>query len=147
MMRATRDSVPVRRCPPLGLCRARLPAPRELRGESGHTIAETAVALALFVFVLVPLGGGLALFLTRHSNEHLVQASLVGQEVLERALADDSLEPGSSTEHQGPWTIERNICDDAGLVTLTVTVYPPRQTRALFALTTMRVRLPRPDTP
>ncbi len=89
--------------------------------ERGYTVAESAVALALLLTVLVPAVGTLTYLVTQKRTEHRMEALVFARHEMEQTLAAERFEP--AVRQDGAWRTVRDIDSQDGLVVITLSVY------------------------
>jgi hypothetical protein len=106
----------------------------EPRGDEGHTLVEVVVALAIFLTVLVPLGAVIS-FAAEHRAD-VTGAIALAQTEMETVLA---MERYASMERRlGKWHVISNVAAEAGLASITVSVYRNGRPQPVVALETVR---------
>jgi hypothetical protein len=119
------------------LCRALV---RPFASESGHTIVEAVVALALFGAVLIPTTALTGRLFIEHSGERQIRALLLAESAMETALHHNTYQD-STWSPQEPWQIVRRSAVQDKLVHLSVEVIYGTDTAPILKLQTSR-RLP-----
>lgn len=113
-----------------------------IRATEGYTIAESTVAIALLLTVLIPAAATLTYLATQQHTRHTVEALALARRTMERTLASEAYEP--SEESVGPWRIVTGVEERGRLVAIAVHVYRGEAERPVIELTTAR-RIERPE--
>jgi len=111
------------------------------RGESGHSLVEAAVSMALLVTVLVPLAGGLAELLHRQGQARDLVAWTVAQAVMEDLLYHDHFTAQATDTTAGPWRVRGRIEHRGRQAVFWVEVYERTDPFPQLSLMTIRLNL------
>ena len=111
---------------------------RFVREEAGYSLAETSVALALLITVLVPLASfSVGLFAGSYSKRVLT-AQALAQELMEETLATNRFAPLDTLYHEGKWRGVRSVSIETDLVLIRVQVSPANRSQPSAVFTTVR---------
>jgi hypothetical protein len=112
----------------------RVPWREHLSEESGYTLVETVVAMALFLSVLIPLGVAIGTLLLHREGEKLTQALLLAETEMTSAVLDSSAHSGQCAA-AGGFIVRREVTvgrDTRDIQILILRQKPP--SRALITL-------------
>ncbi|MEM6335939.1 MAG: prepilin-type N-terminal cleavage/methylation domain-containing protein [Bacteroidota bacterium] len=112
--------------------------PATWRDESGFSIIEVLVALALLLVVLVPLSGFGLKLMGEHHNERQIEALQLARQEMERTILDESYRDVERTTSDERWTIRKNVERHGELVHVQVSVARQPADTALVQLQTLR---------
>ncbi|MEL6706546.1 MAG: hypothetical protein AAFP15_19940 [Bacteroidota bacterium] len=107
--------------------------------ESGHTLAESAVAVALLLTVLVPAAMFLVFLTTQPRTAHQSEALALAQAYLEETIATEAFEDATTRTADTAWTLERSVAFEGDLALVTVAVYRRDRPTPLVTLQTARL--------
>ena len=111
-----------------------------LRSQAGHSLAETSVALAMLVTVLVPLSTVAAKLLAANEAYRTELANLLAQELMEETLAKQDFAPLDTLYFEGKWRGVRTIASVGKLTLIQIRVTPVNRAHISAAFTTLRIR-------
>lgn len=112
---------------------------RSIRGEAGHTLAESAVAVALLLTVLVPAAMFLVFLTTQPRTAHQAEALSLAQALMEETLARAAFEDATTRTPDEAWTLSRTVAFEGDLVLVSVAVYRRGRPTPLVTLETARL--------
>ncbi|MEL6499772.1 MAG: hypothetical protein AAFQ31_14695, partial [Planctomycetota bacterium] len=104
-----------------------------------HTLAESAVAVALLLTVLVPAAMFLVFLTTQPRTAHQAEALALAQAYLEETIATEAFEDATTRTSDAAWTLERSVAFEGDLALVTVAVYRRDRPTPLVTLRTARL--------
>jgi type II secretory pathway pseudopilin PulG len=111
------------------------------REETGASLVESLVAIALLLTVLVPMTGALTTVIGRRMAERQTLALAVARRHLETLLgAGDAVPTDSSVASEGEWMVQKVLSYDGSLATYSVEVRHRRKVLPTLVLRTRRYR-------
>lgn len=112
---------------------------RSSHGEAGHTLAESAVAVALLFTVLVPAAMFLVFLTTQPRTAHQAEALALAQAHMEETLALEAFEDATKRTPDAAWRLTRTVAFEGDLVLVAVAVYRRDRRTPLVTLETARL--------
>jgi len=108
--------------------------------ETGSTLVEVLVSIALLSGVLIPMLLMIGLFSSDHQNRLIVNAMHIAQENMEILLSSDDYDVGrTQNEYQSYWIIGHDIAIQGRLVILHVNVFHRSREDAVVQFMTYRL--------
>jgi len=105
-----------------------------IEDQSGYTLLETVVSMALFLSVLIPLGAAVGKFMLSDNSDMLHHALRIAEGEMCQANAQNEA-PGKVSTVNDRFRVERDITIEGNLVTLRVRVASvKRPEKSLVAL-------------
>ena len=119
----------------------RLPSRERIESESGYTIVEVLVAMALLSAALIPISQFAARVIINTTTRDLIVATGLARSEMERVISEQDFYFGSTTinKNHKTWRVERKIRKRNGLVTIRILVYKKDLPRPVVELETLRL--------
>ena len=112
-----------------------------LSSESGHTVVEILVALAILAIAVVPASQLISRVLMSGSTRDLITATRLAQGEIERGLLEPDITDSEKRMvlNGKPWRVRRVVTSEDGLIRISTRAFKKNSRIPLVFLTTLRL--------
>ncbi len=114
---------------------------KSIKSETGHTVVEMLVALAILTIALVPTVQFMARVMSNAGARDLVVATQLARDEMERVISERDFMPDEKRirVNQQLWQLATSIEVYAGLVQIYIKVYKKNSSKPMVELQTSRL--------
>jgi Tfp pilus assembly protein PilV len=112
--------------------------PKSITSESGTSLAEGLVSLAILMTVLVPVLGFMGATTRNRQASDKVIALNLGRYAMEHTLLEQAWNDSTYLAEKG-WTMQRSVAHDGALVTVRIRVVKEDRETSELELSTSRI--------